>query len=395
MVMRILPTLILCACMFCFAVAGDACAQRGESLEKRINSQEKELKKLQEEIEQHRVKSKELAKKESGISKRLSALEKEIELSEKFIRELENREVLLTEQIDSLRTRVGLEKVTLASQNEQLLRRLRRLYMREPHFSWEILLGSENIHEMLQKYKYLKLVAEWDAKLLREVRERKSGLEHEQAMLTETLADVASLKNTKTQESAQLKRIKKDRLAMLAHIKSEKSQNEKAIEELEEAQAELKDLISMLEKKRMGERTGFPDLGDFSKLKGRLMRPVNGKIVRAFGKNRHPQFGTVTFNSGIDIQAQPGAPIRAVATGVVEFIDWIAGYGKCIILNHGGGYYTLYAHLSSTFVDKGVKITGGDVIAEVGDSGSLEGFGCHFEIRKSKEALDPTEWFVN
>jgi murein DD-endopeptidase MepM/ murein hydrolase activator NlpD len=124
------------------------------------------------------------------------------------------------------------------------------------------------------------------------------------------------------------------------------------------------------------------------------MRPVKGEIVRAFGKNRHPRFGTVTFNSGIDIQASPGAPIRAVATGVVEFIDWIAGYGKCIILNHGGGYYTLYAHLSSTFVNKGAKITGGDVIAEVGDSGSLEGFGCHFEIRKSKEALNPMEWFV-
>jgi len=386
---------LLCAFLICCAAAFAAYGQGGDSLEKRINSQEKELQKIQSEIEEHRAKSKELSKQESGIARRLSSLEKEIELSEKFIRELEKRETLLSERIDSLRTRVGLEKIALASQNDRLMQRLRRLYMREPHFSWEVLLGSENVHEMLEKYKYLMLIAEWDAKLLREVRGRKAGLEHEQAVLTEALADVASLKDTKTRESDQLKRSKRERMGMLAQIKNEKSQTEKAIKDLEEAQAELRDLISMLEKKRLDEMSTLPDLGDFSKLKGRLMRPVNGPIVRAFGKNRHPRFGTVTFNSGIDIQANPGTPIRAVATGVVEFIDWIAGYGKCIILNHGGGYYTLYAHLSSTFVDKGAKITGGDVIAEVGDSGSLEGFGCHFEIRKSKEALDPMEWFVN
>jgi len=83
-----------------------------------------------------------------------------------------------------------------------------------------------------------------------------------------------------------------------------------------------------------------------------------------------------------------------VAKGVVEFMDWIAGYGKCVILNHGQGYYTLYAHVSSLFVQQGREVEQGDVIAEVGDSGSLEGFACHFEIRKSKEALDPMEWFA-
>jgi septal ring factor EnvC (AmiA/AmiB activator) len=318
MVMRIFFIPILCVCVFCCVVSGPAYGQGEETLDRRIKSQEKELKKIQDEIEQHRAKSSELAQKASGISRRLASLDKEIELSEKFIGELENREALLTEQIDSLRTRVGLEKGALAAQNDQLMRRLRKLYMREPHFSWEILLGSENIHEMLQKYKYLKLIAEWDAKLLREVRERKTGLEHEQAMLTETLADIAALKQTKTRESDQLKRSKKDRLAMLGEIKSEKSRSEKAIKELEEAQSELKNLISVLEKKRLDEMSHLPDMGDFSALKGRLVRPVNGKIVRAFGKNRHPRFGTVTFNSGVDIQASPGAPIRAVATGVVH-----------------------------------------------------------------------------
>ena len=77
--------------------------------------------------------------------------------------------------------------------------------------------------------------------------------------------------------------------------------------------------------------------GDFVKLKGKLIRPVKGKITKKFGKDRHPKFGTVTFNNGVNIKAGAGAPIRAVAKGKVEFVDWIAGYGNCIILNHGGG----------------------------------------------------------
>jgi murein DD-endopeptidase MepM/ murein hydrolase activator NlpD len=102
----------------------------------------------------------------------------------------------------------------------------------------------------------------------------------------------------------------------------------------------------------------------------------------------------VTFNNGIDIQARSGAPIRAVAAGRVEFVDWIEGYGNCIIVNHGGGYYTLYAHASEIFVKSDDNVSAGTVIGEVGDSGSLNGYACHFEIRKSKQALNPMEWFA-
>jgi septal ring factor EnvC (AmiA/AmiB activator) len=102
----------------------------------------------------------------------------------------------------------------------------------------------------------------------------------------------------------------------------------------------------------------------------------------------------VTYNNGIDIRAPKGAPIRSVATGRVELVDWIVGYGNCIIINHGGGYYTLYAHADNIFVALSQNVAGGEVIAEVGDSGSLNGYECHFEIRKSKQALNPSEWLA-
>lgn len=384
----------MCFGVFTIAFPCAAYAQKSGSLEDRLKAQEKKLNQIRKEIDQRRAKAKELGRAETNVLKKLSGIEKEIDLSEKLLKELGNREALLTEQIDSLKARVGWEGDALVEQEERLATRLRQLYKREPHFRWELLLGSESVHAMLQRYKFLRMVAEWDAKLVREVRNRKETLEHEQAVLTETLADVASLKAAKSEESKQLKGKKNTRLSMLKRIRGEKSRHTKAIQDLEKAQAELQNLIGSLEKKRLEESSYLEDLGDFAKLKGRLIRPVAGKVIRSFGKNRHPKFGTVTFNSGIDIQAQPGTPIRAVANGVVEFMDWIAGYGKCIILNHGGGYYTLYAHLSDLFVQQNQRVSGGEVIAEVGDSGSLEGFSCHFEIRKAKKALNPLDWFA-
>jgi septal ring factor EnvC (AmiA/AmiB activator) len=396
---RLHLVILLCFCLVGLfleqaARPGWVCAQSEGSLEIRLDSQNQELEDLKKEINQLRSKSNELVKEEASVIRRLSAIEKEIELSGRLFQQLIERENLLTEQIDSLQSSVTIERSALKVQEVRLRARLRQLYKREPNYQWEILLGSENIHHMLQRYKFLKIVAERDAILLAEVRDRKNLLEHEQAVLTEALADVAGLKTAQVEESEQLSSKKDERVAMLQRIRNEKSRHTKAIGDLEKAREELQDLIGQLEQRRKQETTQLGSLGDFSKLKGFLIQPVEGQLIRSFGRYRHPKFGTVTFNSGIDIQAPSGTPIRAVAKGVVEFMDWIAGYGKCVILNHGQGYYTLYAHVSALFVQPGREVEQGDVIAEVGDSGSLEGFACHFEIRKSKEALNPMEWFA-
>jgi septal ring factor EnvC (AmiA/AmiB activator) len=138
--------------------------------------------------------------------------------------------------------------------------------------------------------------------------------------------------------------------------------------------------------------TDLPLLGDFSRNKGRLAWPVNGRVARQFGTQTNPRFGTSTFNSGIDIAASFGTPIVAVAKGRVEYVSWLEGYGKCAIINQGGGYYTLYAHASEILVAVGKDVAAGDVIGRVGDTGSTIGTALHFEIRRGKDALNPLEW---
>jgi murein hydrolase activator len=383
------------ACLVLIAPSPGAAQQSG-SLDGRIKSQKDKLKEIEKEIKQHRAKSSELQKKETDVAKQLSYLDKEISLATKYLSGLKKREALLTQQIDSLRADLVVESDVLTRERERLARRLRQMYMQGAiENQWEFVLGGQNVADKLRRYKFMRMIAERDAGLVVEVSTRKRGLEREQAALTEALSEIAANRIVQETETNQLKKSKDTRVAMLGKIRKDAAQHKQAIADLEKSQEKLKDLIGDLERKRVGEKepTGIPP-GGFAGLKGKLRKPVDGQIIGTFGQSKHPRFGTVTFNNGIDIQAQSGAPIRAVAAGRVEFVDWIEGYGNCIIVNHGGGYYTLYAHASEIFVKADQDVAPNSVIAEVGDTGSYDGYTCHFEVRKAKQALNPMEWLA-
>ena len=120
--------------------------------------------------------------------------------------------------------------------------------------------------------------------------------------------------------------------------------------------------------------------------------PVMGRLLGGFGTRNDPFSGEPSFHTGVDISAPYGTEIKAVARGRVDYASWLAGLGNCIILNHGGGYYTLYAHAAEVFVKVGQEVPAGQVIAKVGDSESLRGNCLHFEVRKGKQALNPEQW---
>jgi murein DD-endopeptidase MepM/ murein hydrolase activator NlpD len=114
--------------------------------------------------------------------------------------------------------------------------------------------------------------------------------------------------------------------------------------------------------------------------------------VTGFGRETHPRFGTETLRTGIDIEAPEGTPIRAVAAGGVAYRGWLKGYGNLLVLDHGDGYYTLYAHASQILVDEGDQVKGGELIGRVGETGSVEGPRLHFEVRYQSRAEDPQLW---
>jgi septal ring factor EnvC (AmiA/AmiB activator) len=184
-------------------------------------------------------------------------------------------------------------------------------------------------------------------------------------------------------------------------IQTQRQAYEAAAAELEKTARAMQRLLADLERKRREEsararsegRNPQPYTGNFAQGQGHLDWPVRGSIIGHFGPEKHPKWGTITMNNGIDIETAIGTAVHAVAKGRVDYVSEDFGtYGQMVILNHGDGYYTLYGHLSSIAVTVGQEVQSGQVIAQSGDSGSLKGPILHFEVRKGGTSLNPEGW---
>ena len=134
------------------------------------------------------------------------------------------------------------------------------------------------------------------------------------------------------------------------------------------------------------------DDDSFSNYQGRLIIPTPGKIISKFGLLQTGDYNSFTFRKGIDIKVKKGEPVKSVFKGKIMFAQWLKGYGNLIVIDHGGSYYTVYAHVEDVFKQKGEPVKGGEIIATAGDTGSIKGTYLHFEIRHHGKALNPMKW---
>jgi murein hydrolase activator len=181
------------------------------------------------------------------------------------------------------------------------------------------------------------------------------------------------------------------RAALLNDVRSQKRLEAAAIAALQTAAGELDTVISSFTTRATG-RPEPPPPGSIGTLKGLLDAPVKGKIINFFGPFKNTRYDVMNFRSGIDIKSERGEPVQAVFAGKVLFADWFKGYGNLLIIDHGHNYCTLYAHMEELFKQKGDPVEIGEVIATVGDSGTLSGPGLYFEVRYHGKPEDPQQW---
>jgi septal ring factor EnvC (AmiA/AmiB activator) len=160
------------------------------------------------------------------------------------------------------------------------------------------------------------------------------------------------------------------------------------IAELKEASKRLRDLIEKSSKTDSYTGSG----AGFTRFRGKLLWPAEGKIAVPYGSQKDPQFSTPVFRNGVHIQTPANSDARSVYEGKVIFAEWFKGFGQLIIINHGNGYHTLYGNLSEIFSHVGDIIKESQVIGKVGTSGILNAPGLYFEIRYKGKPLDPAQW---
>ncbi len=246
----------------------------------------------------------------------------------------------------------------------------------------KLLLGSDSVSDLMSKYKYMSAIASADMALLEKATAEKAEIDSKKKL-------VEARKKRILYYKAGAERIKKDvlsksrtRKSTLARLQKSEKHLTRRLNELEESVDELEYLIVRL--RNNSEKIPYEELINLEEKRGRLRWPVSGKIV----KNSAPSM------KGVTVQTKYGTDIRCVASGTVEYADWFdgVGFGQMVIIDHGSGYRTLYAHASELLVTKGQRVNNAQIIAKVGDTGSLRGSMLYFEIWKGTKAMSTRQW---
>jgi septal ring factor EnvC (AmiA/AmiB activator) len=322
-------------------------------------------------------------------SKRLSVLEL-LELMEKLSQVSQTRAKAVDGQIKVLRKRIEVaERVqavadrALSSELARLAPRLTVMYRMLRQNPLEALLSAQDFAALMWRARAMTRLLDSDLRLLADVRRAVEFQQHsvrELNQLTSVLdAHLAKLKA----ESARASRHKQQLTVMVGAIGAQAVEAARVVHELEAADRELSGIIAAMNE---SETTGF------GALKGRLPLPADGAVEVGFGKVVNPRFNTVTVQKGLDIRAAEGSPVVAIAPGKVVFSGWLRGYGNLLVLDHGGGYHSLMAHLAELGKAVGDPVQTGELLGTVGDTGSLKGAYLYFELRKRGQAVDPAPW---
>jgi len=276
-------------------------------------------------------------------------------------------------------------------ETELLQRQIRAAFEmgREPRL--QMLLNQQDpaaVERMMVYYDYLNQAR------AREIRNTESHLNKLQH-LKHTLADqrdrLTKLKSRRAQNLATLKQARAARKQTLARLSHHIQSGSERLARLKQSEARLQGLIEKLQRQLQQAPSQAPAGTPFNKLKGRLPWPVKGKLLSHFGA---PKANGAVRSKGIWIAAAQGTPVKAVAGGRVVFAGWLQRYGLIVIIQHPGGYYSLYGHDEVVFHKVGDSVRQGEVIAKAGDTGGYSQSGVYLEIRKGARALNPLHWLA-
>lgn len=350
---------------------------------------EKELQEIQKKLLKEKYRVKETIKKEQSILEELEEINKILGKKRSELKYYNNRLSETREKIGQLENEIASLSRKLETRKKYLGERLRTIYKQQHGDIASVLVSARDYQDLTKRIKYMSLLAHYDSKLMETyssgLKELNIKMQHMEMLQKELELNKAAVKK-KTDEAEQ-ERSKKDKL--LAAIRDKRNYYNKLIEELEESSERLRELIKKDEEKELSYIS--PGKG-FMALKRRLPWPVKGEILAPFGQYKDPKFNIPTFRKGVEIKADRGDTVLSVAEGRVVYADWFKGYGLLLIVNHGDGYHTLYAHLSEIFNKTGDIIKERQAIGKSGESGLLNEPSLYFEIRHKGKPIDPLEW---
>lgn len=355
----------------------------------------KQLQDMKKSVEKIKKEKKVVIQKERSILTELKKIDMQLNNKEKELnvqqRNLEQSEKDLKVVVNNLTTaQRNLERTQM-----MLNKRLRAMYMlgyQDQRLNYlKLLLSSDNVSGITHRYRYVASIATADKNLLDRAIAQKEEYTYRKKLVENKKQEIFTTKINTEKAKDEIINKKQTRSEILAKVQRSKKELTKAQVELESSINKLERLIAQLksnqdknDKKTAKNLNKQPYQDPSGGLGGSLPWPVSGDIV----ENAAPSM------KGVTIKANKGTDIKCVDDGIVDYARWFdgVGYGQMVIINHGNGFRTLYAHASDILVKEGQKVIKGQTIAKVGETGSLKGPELYFEVWRGSEAQPTRRW---
>ncbi|UCH50034.1 MAG: peptidoglycan DD-metalloendopeptidase family protein [Betaproteobacteria bacterium] len=362
--------------------------------------QKEELEELRGRIE---ALQKELEKSETSKSEAADALresERAISKANRRLFELANERNDINAKISQLQDESEALNQQIAAERDALARLIHRQYLAGEPESLRLLLNRQDANETARQLHYFGYVSRARAELIATLRANLAELDELTRQVRAQSERLAKLEQEETKQKKSLEKQKRARQKVLSKASDDIARQRNEISKLKRDEQRLTELIKKLaaeaERRRQAARLKNQALPDaslsnsaFGKLKGRLRLPVIGELTNRFGQ---PRKDSGLSWKGLFIAANEGDRVKAIAAGEVVYADWLRGFGNLMILDHGGGFMSLYGNNEALFRQVGDRLGAGDTIASVGNSGGNAESGLYFELRRNGRPFDPLPW---
>ncbi|MCX7627925.1 MAG: peptidoglycan DD-metalloendopeptidase family protein [Methylophilaceae bacterium] len=345
------------------------------------------------------------------VSDALKQSEQAISEANRKLHELRQQQKENATTLEALRKDRSALESAIAAQQKTLREQLYRQYLNGQQSYLRALLEQRDPNAIARDLRYFSYVAKARAELIASLRKNLDKVATLDARTEATLKEIGRLQEAQLLERHHLQKQQAERKRLLQRLSAQLKAQRGEISRLERDEKRLSRLIERLarivpkssRKTPTSQDRSAPTLRNevlptpelegsaFTALKGKLRLPVRGEVTNRFGTSREE--GGITWK-GLFIRAAEGEEVRAVANGQVVFADWLRGFGNLMILDHGGGYMSLYGNNQALLKRVGDLVKAGDVIAAVGNTGGIPESGLYFEMRHQSKPFDPLAWCV-
>lgn len=365
-------------------------------IDDQIRSQQDQLNKLNQKTKFHQQEISTNTKKKKNYMAELNELDHKIKETEERTRKLDGQINVTVKDINQFTKAIEARKSKVEVLRDLLRQRLSVIYKYGDVAEYNLLMSSSDRVELATATYLLQKIAEQNKKMMRDLATEYLSMANDRKALQQKTAKLSEQRRALQQAKAENQKAVAARKDLVAQIDQSLEAHKQALKEIEDAQQALQATIDRLLAERAKSKQNQIASGKPVKEvvhSGRLQWPLSShKISSPFGVRIHPKFKTKSQHDGIDIPSPKGTPVKVAGSGTVLFVGQMRGYGNLIIVDHGKGISTVYAHLSAFTTKEGAQVKTGQVIGKVGNTGVATGYHLHFEVRENGKAKNPVNY---